>query len=202
MQRSIHVLLVTSLLALAPACDSSEDQLGDDFRAGPLDVSTQMTMADGGSDDGTVIWEILEASGVYEGRAEGGDLLMFIEGDQIYDANGVLTCSVGSPFLNSEVREVIAANGTEVLFTVWDNYVFDGEIDVKSDNFGQIKKLFGGQLLFQYLPNEIYLGEAIDGFRLMTTDSDITVQSDGRKLLMAALMSGECGSNGLPGYTF
>lgn len=204
MRSAITAIFSVSLLALAPACDSSDEDLGDDFRGAPLDVSTQMTMADGGTDDGTVIWEIVEAAAteVYDGPAYLGDLLMFVEDNAIYDANGVQTCSVDSPFLNSSIREVIAANGTEVLFTVWGNYVFDGQIDVKHTNFGQIKRLFGDQLLFEYQPNDIFLGEATDGFLLMTTDTDTTAQSDGRRLLMAALITGECGSNGLPGYTF
>ncbi|KIG12915.1 hypothetical protein DB30_00871 [Enhygromyxa salina] len=161
-----------------------------------------MTMADGGSDDGTVIWEIVEAGVVYEGEAALGNVLMYVEDNAIFDASGVQTCSVDSPHLNSKLREVIAANGTEVLFTLWGDYVFEGHVDVKVANWGQMKKRFGEQLLFQYQPNDIFLGEAINGYRLMTTNADIAAQSEGRKLLMAALMTGECGSAGLPGYTF
>lgn len=201
MTRALPAILSISLLALAPACDSSEENLGDDFR-GALDVNTQMTMADGGSDDGTIIWEILEYTQVYEGPAVNGNLLMYVQDNAIYTAGGVQTCTVDSPFLNSNLREVIAANGTQVLFTIWNNYVFEGKVDVKIVNFGQMQKLFGEQLLFEYQPDQIFLGEAHDGFRLMTTNTNITAQSDGRKLLMAALMTGECGSAGLPGYTF
>jgi hypothetical protein len=200
MRRALSALSVLSLLTLAPACDSSEETVGDDFRSS-LDVNIQMTMADGGSDDGTVVFEIVEAE-VYEGLQIDGNLLLYIENNAIYTTDAVQTCTVNSPFLNSNIREVIAENGNDVLFTVWGNYIFDGEINVKYENFGQIKKLFGDQLLFEYEPNQIFLGEARDGFRLMTTDADITQQSDGRKLLMAALMTGECGGTGLPGYTF
>ncbi|PRQ06978.1 hypothetical protein [Enhygromyxa salina] len=201
MRPAITALVSISLLALAPACDSSDADLGDDFR-GSFDVNTQMTMADGGSDDGTVIWEIVEAGVVYEGPAQLGNVLMYVEGNAIYDTSGEKTCTIDSPFLHSNMREVVAANGSEVLFTVWNNYVFDGEIHVKSENWGQVKKQFGDKLLFQLEPNDIFLGEAIDGYRLMSTNADITAQSEGRKLLMAALMTGECGSAGLPGYTF
>jgi hypothetical protein len=201
MRRALSALTCTALLALAPACDS-EETVGDDFRSS-LDQDIQMhPLADeGGGDDGTIVWEIVQAE-VFDGPAAEGNLLLYIENNAIYTSGGVQTCQVNSPFLNSTVREVIAANGTDVLFTVWGNYVFQGEIDVKYENFGQIKKLFGAQLLFQYEPTEIYYGEAADGMLLMTTNTDITVQSDGRKLLMAALITGECGSPGLPGYTF
>jgi hypothetical protein len=200
MRRALPAILSISLLALAPACDTSEESLGDDFR-NALDVSTQMMMADGGSDDGTVIWEIVEAAEVYEGPAVDGNLLMFIQNNAIYTADGTQTCTINSPFL-SDRREVSTANGSEVLFTVWGNYVFDGKIDVTTENYEQVDKLFGDQLLFEYEPHDIWLGEAADGFRLMSTNAVITTQSDGRKLLIAALITGECGSAGLPGYTF
>ena len=35
---------------------------------------------------------------------------------------------------------------------------------------------------------------------LVSADADLTQQSQTRQLLMAALMTGECGSPGLPGY--
>jgi hypothetical protein len=201
MRRAFSALSFVSLLALTPACDS-EDTVGDDFRSG-LDVNIQMTTADGGSDDGTVVWEVVEAQ-VFEGPAAGGNLLLYIENNAIYTAEGVQTCHISSPFLNSSIREVTAAGDSEILFTVWNEYVFQGEIDVSKVNYGTMKELFGTQLLFQYTSYEIYLGEAKDGHRLMATNADANLvkQSDGRKLLMAALIAGECGSAGLPGYTF
>ncbi|PRP90853.1 hypothetical protein ENSA5_61030 [Enhygromyxa salina] len=198
MRSALSAFSFAALVTLAPACDSSEDT-GNDFR-GSLDVNIQMTMADGGSDDGSIVWEIVEAE-VYEGLELDGQLHLFIENNAIYDAAGEKTCEVDSPALHSSRREVIAANG-EVLFTVWRNFVFEGTVDVEVEKFDQVKKRFSDQLLFQYEPHEIFLGEANDGVRLMTTNTDITAQSEGRKLLMAALMTGKCGASGLPGYTF
>lgn len=200
MRRSLSALACLSLLALAPACDVDDDGLGDDFR--DFNINIQMTMADGGSDDGSMPWEIVEAE-VYAGPAAEANLLLYIEGNKIYTAaDDTETCHVNAPFINSSIREVVGANGNDVLFTVWGNYVFDGEIDPKYENFGQIKKMFGDQLLFEYETNEIFWGEVHDGFRLMTTNVDIEVLGDDHKLLMAALMTGHCGSAGLPGYTF
>jgi hypothetical protein len=200
MRRVISALSFTSLLALAPGCDS-EDTVGDDFRAS-LDVNVQMTSAtQGGSDDGTVIWEIVEAD-VYQGLQLDGNLLLYIQNNKIYDSNGVETCNVSSPYLNSSLREVIAANGNDVLLTVWGNYVFAGEVDVSKLTLGKLKPLFLSQLMFEYQQSDIFAGEAKDGALLMTTNANLEVQSDGRKLLMAALIAGECGSAGLPGYAF
>lgn len=199
MYRAFSAFSLASLLAFAPGCDS-EETVGDDFRAS-FDVGIQMATADGGGDDGSVIWEVVEAA-VYEGLATDGNLLLYIENNAIFDTEGVQTCQINSPYLNSSMREVIAANGSEILFTVWGNYVFEGEIDLGKVTFAKLKALFGTQLLFEYTSSEIYLGQAKDDHRLMTTNTDITQQSQGRKLLMAALIAGECGSAGLPGYTF
>lgn len=199
MNRALSAISLASLLAFAPGCDS-EESVGDDFRAS-FDVGVQMTTADGGGDDGSVVWEVVEAA-VYEGLAIDGNLLLYIENNAIYNTEGVQTCHITSPYLNSSLREVITANGDDTLFTVWGNYVFEGEIDFAKVTFAKLKTLFATQLLFEYTSNEIYLGEVTDGHRLMTTDTNITPQSEGRKLLMAALIAGECGSAGLPGYTF
>jgi hypothetical protein len=199
MRRALSALSFLSLLALAPACDS-EDTVGEDFRSS-FDVSVQMATADGGGDDGSVVWEVVEAQ-VFDGPAFKGNLLLYIENNAIFDTQGVQTCSINSPYLNSSLREVIAANGSETLFTIWGNYVFQGAIDIPKITPGKLRALMDTQLLFEYTTNEIWLGEAKNQFRLMTTNADITVQSDGRKLLMAALIAGECGSAGLPGYNF
>jgi hypothetical protein len=173
--------------------------MGDAYRS--TDINIQLEQADGGEDDGTILWEILDAD-VYEGPASNGNLSLYIENNTIYTADGTPTCSINSPFLNSKVREVIAANGSEVLFTVWHEYVFEGKVDVKVENFGQMKKLFGSQLLFHFQGNEIYLNEARYGFRLLSATGNVQSSSDGRKLLISALITGECGGSGMPGYTF
>ncbi|HLT38111.1 MAG TPA: hypothetical protein VK034_17615 [Enhygromyxa sp.] len=157
--------------------------------------------ADGGEEDGTILWEIGDVE-IYEGSAQDGNLSLYIENNTIYTAEGVQTCIINAPYLNSAVREVRTANSTDVLFTVWDDYVFEGEVDVKITNFGHMKKLFGAQLLFQFSTNEVYLGEKRDGYRLIKATADVENQSDGRRLLIAALITGECGASGMPGYTF
>lgn len=202
MRRALSLLPALSLLAFAPACDSEENGPGDAFlRNGTMDINIQLSQADGGEEDGTILWHII-ISEVYSGPAEDGDLLLYIENNAIFTAEGVQTCMINSPYLNSTVREVIAANGTDVLFTVWNNYVFEGAVNVKVTSWGQMKKLFGDQLLFHFESNEVYLGESRDGNRLLTADGDVQNSSDGRKLLISALITGECGAKGMPGYTF
>lgn len=202
MRRALSLLPALALLAFAPACDSDDSDMGDAFlRNGTMDINIQLTQADGGEEDGTILWEIVEAE-VYEGLAIDGNLSLFIKDNTIITSEGVETCVINSPYLNSTVREVVAANGTDVLFTVWDDYVFEGAVDVKVTTFGQMKKLFGDQLLFQFRTNEIFLGEARYGYRLLSANGDVENSSDGRKLLISALITGECGASGMPGYTF
>lgn len=200
MRRALSAITLLPLLALTPACDTEESDMGDAFRA-VTDIDIQLEQADGGEDDGTILWEILNAE-VFDGPATDGNLSLFIQNNTIYTADGVPTCSVNSPFLKSRLREVIAANGTDVLFTVWNEYVFEGKVDVKIANFGQMKKLFGSQLLFQFSGDSVYLNEARYGYRLVQATGNVQNSSDGRKLLIAALITGECGATGMPGYTF
>lgn len=202
MRRVLSTLPALALLAFAPACDSEETDMGDAFRnSSGLDINIQLTQADGGEEDGTILWELIEAE-IYDGPAVNGNLSLYIENNIIYTKEGVETCSVNAPYLNSSLREVVAANGTDILFTVWENYVFEGKVDVTITNYGHMKKLFGDQLLFQFQTNEVYLGEARDGFRLLSANGDVENSSDGRKLVIAALITGECGATGMPGYTF
>lgn len=199
MRRALSALPILSLLAFAPACDTDEPEMGDAFRS--TDINMQLEQADGGEDDGTILWEILNGE-VYDGPATNGNLSLYIENNTIYTSEGVPTCNINSPYLNSNLREVIATNGSEVLFTVWREYVFEGKVDVKIATFGQMKKLFGDQLLFEYYDNEVYLGEARDGWRLISATGNIETSSDGRRLLIAALITGECGATPMPGYNF
>jgi|GEM_PF-2815754 len=202
MRRALSTLSALCLLAFAPACDAEpDDSTGDSFRNQILDVDIKLMLADGGDDDGSIPWEILQTE-IFEGEAAAGNLSLFIEDNVIYTAEGVQTCVVNSPYLNSSIREVVAANGTDVLFTVWNQYVFDGEVDVKIENYGQMKKKFGDQLLFEFKSDEIFLGEVRDGYRLLRASADVQSSSEGRKLVIAALITGECGSSGLAGYTF
>jgi hypothetical protein len=204
MRRALTLLPALTLLAFAPACDSDESGsgAGDAFlRNGTLDINIHLKQATGGEEDGTILWELVEAE-IFEGPAVLGNLSLYIEDNYIFTAEGVQTCHINSPYLNSTMREVVAANGTEVLFTVWNEYVFEGKVDVKITNFGQMKKLFGDQLLFHFSTDEVYLGESRFGNRLLRASGDVQNSSDGRKLLISALITGECGASGMPGYTF
>lgn len=204
-----RALLALPLLALTftVACDAEESD--SEFRGQPMvelveqmDISIQL-FNESGDGDGTVIWDIKEV-GVHDGDAAEGAPLLLAFGDygQIYDAMGVHTCTLAAPYLNKKIFTVTAAEGDEVLYTVYKNWLLKGEVPPAQLTDGNIRRLLPKLLLFTFETNEIWLGEVGTGKLLVSASDDLTTQSQNRKLLMGALIEGECGSNGLPGYSY
>jgi len=195
MRRALYALALLPVLALTPACDGDGEDTTESFRG--LDINIQLSQADGGDDDGTVIWEILEVSAqtteIYDGPAILGQQLMTIEGNDIYDADGVKTCTVQAPYL-SGMREVVSTATEEVLFTVDQNEVYVGEIDFKKITPAARRKLVD-QVLVAFSGNEVWMGTY--DLTVLESTGDLESASDGRKLLIAALIDGRCGSPGL-----
>lgn len=196
MRRSLLALSLLPLLTLAPACDSGDEELGDAFRSGGLDVDISLTLPDEDDNPGnnTIIWDVVEAT-VFDGPAMNGNILMTIDGNDIYDSEGVKTCTVTAPYLDSNIREVIQTNGGETLFTVVGPNIYDGYVDVNTMNYGQLYRKNKDSLLMTFSNEKVYYGE-FDMLALVGT-ADLEASSDGRKLLVAALMEGHCGSGGL-----
>lgn len=191
MRRSLLALSLLPVLSFAPACDTGDDDATSDqaFRTG-TDVNMQLTESGEGGDNGTVIWDIQEA-GVYAGEASEGNQIMELVGNEIY-ANGELTCTVENAYLNGRV---VMGAGDEVLFTVYENEVYLGEIDAK--RLGpKTKRRFADQLLLTFDGSDVHWGH-YDG-EFLSANADLESASDGRKLLIAALVEGHCGSKGLP----
>lgn len=194
MRRALSAFSFASLLTLAPACDSG-DTVGADFRS--LDINVQMTAAnsEGGSDDGTIVWEIVEAE-VYDGPALDDDLLLYLDDNHIYTAGNTETCQIDTHATHSSVLELTASSGGAVLLTVWGNYVFEGEVNVSQITTGNLTGL-----LFEFEGADIFDGEASEDVKVLSTNVNLEQQSAERRLLMAALIVGECGSPGLTGYS-
>lgn len=191
MRRSLLALSLLPLLSFAPACDTGDDDATSDeaFRAG-TDVNMQLTES-GGGDEGTVIWDIQEA-GVYAGDASEGNQIMELVGNDIY-ANGQLTCTVENAYLNGRI--VMGAGTDEILFTVYENEVYLGELDVNKLT-PSTKRRHADQLLLTFGGSDVYWGNYASQF--LSANADLESASDGRKLLIAALVEGHCGSKGLP----
>lgn len=195
-----RALLALPLLALTfvAACDAEESN--DELRG--LDISIQL-FQESGDGDGTVIWDIKE-SGVFEGdELQGAPLLLTLgEAGEIYDAGGLHTCTLKAPYLEKKLYQVTTVDGSEVLYTVYDNWVLWGEIEPAKLTDGNVRRLLGERLLFTFAVDGVYLGAPDTGKLLVSASGDLTAQGQNRKLLIAALLEGECGSNGLPGYSY
>ncbi len=202
-----RALLALPFLALTftTACDAEESS--SDFRSAPaamvelaqeeLDIGIQLT-TENGDGDGTVIWDIKEV-GVYEGDAADNNPLLTIDVDgTIYDAEGVPTCELIAPYLGKKLFHVTGGENSEVLYSTYKNMLFRGKV-VPAD-LSKLSKL-RPRLLFTFADNEVYQGNQFDGQLLLSATTDLTAQGDNLQLLIAALIEGECGSNGLPGYT-
>ncbi|MFV8755389.1 hypothetical protein ACNOYE_32970 [Nannocystaceae bacterium ST9] len=199
-----RALLALPLLALTftAACDAEDSS--SDFRAIPmlqgqnLDIGIQLT-SENGDGDGTVIWDIKEV-GVYEGEAaDDSDPLLTIDADgSIYDAEGKQTCALVAPYLGKKLFHVTGTQTDEVLYSTYKNMLFRGKVVPEDLTHLSVLR---PRLLFTFSDNEVYFGSSLDGNLLLSATEDLTVKGDNVQLLIAALIEGECGSNGLPGYT-
>lgn len=198
---AVSFLPLLSLLAFTSACDSDVPPGDAELRALTYDVDLVIELADGGEEDGTILWEIVEAD-VFDGLAVAGDLVLYLEGDEVFTAAGVQTCQLDAPQLDTTVRELIAASGSEVRLTLWHDLVFAGPVDTRISSRSRMLKAYGDQLVLEIVGDEVYLGERADGVRLIRTGAELEPASDARKLLVAALITGECGATGLASHGF
>ena len=111
-----RALLALPILALSftTACDG-EESTDSDFRAIPgadqqaLEIGIEL-FNESGDGDGTVIWDIKEV-GIYEGEESTGTLLLTTDlVGNVYDAQGVKTCSLVSPYLQKNIIQVTGLN--------------------------------------------------------------------------------------------
>lgn len=198
MRRAFLALPILAL-SFTIACDSGEDTSDSDFRAIPMAQQQALEIGielfnEAGDGDGTVIWDIKEV-GIFEGSASEGQLLLTTDNaGNVYDAQGVKTCSLVSPYLQKDIIQVTGGNGSEVLYSVYSDRLYRGKItpaDLKKP--AKLKST----LIFSFVDNAVYHR---DGSLLMSASQSLTAQGDNLELLVGALIEGECGSNGLPGY--
>jgi hypothetical protein len=127
---------------------------------------------------------------VHDGQS--GDLVVVVDGDTIEAPDGTTLCTVEGDMLIERVRSG-GADGP-VLFTTFGRWVFEGDVDVQGDNIGQIAEELADQLLFTFQgPRIESWGETV-----ATSTKPLTHASTTRKLVIAAMLTGECGGLGLP----
>jgi hypothetical protein len=109
--------LMFSLFVAGCATSPEDDEQG--FRSGSLDVSVQLTQADGGEEDGTILWEIVLAEVV----SSTGTYMIWEINDPtgspkcVVNQYGELRNATGTLLLEESGGSVYAAGGNTLLYT-------------------------------------------------------------------------------------
>jgi hypothetical protein len=198
-----RITLAMSVL-LTVACDPGYDGGDDDsFRKkkpypGDGDLSIYQGTNTDSPDD--LIWD-LKNGFVFQGAASSTNLLLNNHDGQILDAsNTTLYCEmVGA-------HQLVDVETGEILFTQRGKKVFAGDIyddrpeleDWEDDADADIEEGHGPPL-FRFKKDHVFEGRrAPDEEPLVTATEKIAKSNPFRKLVIAALIAGECGSLGLP----
>jgi hypothetical protein len=132
---------------------------------------------------------------VHDGAAPVGPVIATVVDNSIQVPGGATVCTREGNALVDRVR--VGGPDGEVLFTAFGRWVFEGELDFEGDNLGQIAQELVDQLLFTFQGPHIYDGLHIHGDIVVTSTKPLTHASTKRKLVIAAMLTGECGGLGL-----
>lgn len=142
----------------------------------------------------TILWDL--AGGNVTRQTEPGVFSerVVLKSDQILRTNEsggqtVICTAVETDDPSGEVYAVIDAGGKTVL-TVWKHLVFVGEVDDPD--------IDSSQLAFSLQGREIYAGRSSAGEAVAHASEEIDRAKPMRRVLIGALVAGECGSDGLP----
>jgi hypothetical protein len=125
-----------------------------------------------------------------------GDLVVVVVNDTIQAPDGTTLCTVEGDMLVDRVRTG-GADGP-VLFTTFGRWVFEGDIDFEGDSIHQVAEELADQLLFTFQGPHIYEGAHPGGELVATSTKPLTHANTTRKLVVTAMLTGECGGNGIP----
>jgi len=203
--RGVVVLaLVSGLFGCAAADDGDSDEMMWALRSGvfpsppnyPGNGDLSIYAGHTTASEDCLIYDILGPD-VHDGAAsDGAPVLVTIVGDAIQTPEGATLCTVEGDALVDRVR----TGGPEgpVLFTSFGRWVFEGEVDVSGGSLHEIVAALGEQLVFSFYGPHIYDGSILSGEVVATATKPLTHASTNRKLLVAAMLAGECGGLGIP----
>ncbi len=113
------------------------------------------------------------------------------------EAGAVPVCSVvPADHPSDRAFQLVDAEG-EVIFTLWKRFVFAGDVELPTKP--KVKKNYAlqQQLAFSFNKDDIYAGSWWCGEHIATASERIARANPVRRLLLAALVAGECGSEGI-----
>ncbi|MCH9684540.1 MAG: hypothetical protein K0V04_24100 [Deltaproteobacteria bacterium] len=174
---------------------------GDDY-AGNGDIEVRAGDDDDDDIPDTIIWDILGGSvsrqttpGVFEQR-------LIIADDDFLSATGPAgappMCTVVATDHPSGNEFQLVDKYGEVVFTVWKRFVFAGDVSLPLHPHVKNNPSLHGAIAVSFKKKRIYSGGFWEGDVLATANERIARSTPERRLLLAALVSGECGSDGLP----
>lgn len=145
-----------------------------------------------------LIYDMVGTS-VHQGSADTGPVILQVSGTDIVDplTNASVCHREGNELVE---RVIVGGPGGDVLFTVLGKWVFEGDLDFANKSLLQILLDLQDQLLYTFSGTHVYDGSEYDGEILVTTTAPITLASRQRKLVISALIAGECGGLGLPDH--
>jgi hypothetical protein len=133
---------------------------------------------------------------VHDGAAGSDNILVTIVGNAIQAPDGTVLCTREG----NALIDTVHVGGPEgpVLFTSFGRWVFDGTLDFEGDSLLQIAQELDEQLLYTFQGAHILDGAFIWDGILATSTKPLTHANTQRKLVIAAMISGECGGLGIP----
>lgn len=173
---------------------NDDEQALYDFRkaeAPGLVTDGDLTLSRQGLDGGGVIIDF-DIVGVAAYDRMGGQVQQLTD-DTISSPDGQVLCTRTT---NNGFVQLRDADG-DVLFSSFGPFVFDGQLDLEGQGGAQQFQTLMGQLRFSYNFDTVIEGLANSGTEMVQASAPIQFSSGWRKLVIASLVDGYCGSNGL-----
>ncbi len=192
----------TGLLACdQPVSEPDSDEaltLYDAARAAPFNVPAGFADGDvalsrpaGGSGGGDiVVFDIIDAVA----RASDGEPIQLLSDNKIESPDGELLCTRANVGGFVQLRD---ADGTVLLSSVGP-FVFEGQPNLAGKNPVQQAAELANRLRFSFEFEVVVEGFASSGEDMVTASVPVQFSSNWRKLVIASLVDGYCGSDGLP----
>jgi hypothetical protein len=189
---------------LASGCDAAYPENGAaGFRAGSFDVNMAVSVADGGDDDGSILWEIVEVGATAgDGGDDDGSILWELVDTEARDGgddDGTIIWEI------LEAHTAAADGGDDDGSILWEIVEVDTGATVCRVKKGQLSHVREHILLSRqsgvvldakgnkkYLIADDTLIDAKSGAPIVRVDADLAAASDGRVLTIAAMVAGMC----------
>lgn len=146
--------------------------------------------AGGGVGGDIIVFDIVDSFA----RNSNGAVIQVLSDSSVSSPEGQVLCTKGTSAGFTQLRD---GDGDVVLSTVGP-LVFEGQPNLAGKNFVQQAIELLSHLRFSYSASAVVEGIAASGDEVVTADVPIQFSSSWRKLVIAALVDGYCGSDGLP----